>query len=297
VSTPIDAVVVSYNSRDTLRACVSPLASLPDVSVTVVDNESADDSLAVIADLPVTRIASGRNGGFGFGCNIGIARGSAPFVLLLNPDARIDEAALVRMAAVLESEPQVAVVGPRIVGTDGVLFHSMRRYQRIGSVWATALFLHRVLTRAAWANEIIRQPEAYDRAAYPEWVSGACMLIRRSVLEQVEGFDEGFFLYGEDMDLCARVHALGYRVRFEPAAVVVHEGGRSAARTSLYAVLARSRMVFARRHSNTASVLAQCLGLAVGATTHALATAPRRAHRRGHAAALRAIVAECFGTA
>ena len=168
----------------------------------------------------------------------------------------------------------------------------MRRYQRIGSTWATALFLHRIFTRAAWANEIIRAPASYERVAYPEWVSGACMLVRRSVLERIGGFDENFFLYAEDMDLCARVREAGYRVRYEPSAVVLHEGGRSAPRTSLYAVLVQSRMLFARRHSGPMSATLQSIGLAVGALTHLLATVPRPAQRRGHAAAFRAILAQ-----
>jgi N-acetylglucosaminyl-diphospho-decaprenol L-rhamnosyltransferase len=290
VSTGIDVVVVSYNSRDALRGCVEPLTGLPDVRVTVVDNASPDRPLELIADLPANKIQSSRNGGFGFGCNLGAAAGDAPYVLFLNPDARIDERELRTMTAVLGSEPEVGIVGPRIVGTDGALFHSMRRYQRVGSTWATALFLHRVFTHAAWANEIIRAPEAYDRPAYPEWVSGACMLVRRSVLESIGGFDERFFLYGEDMDLCARAHSAGYRVRYEPTVQVLHEGGGSAPRTSLYAVLARSRMLFARRHAGPLSAALQYLGLTAGAITHVLATARRPAHRRGHAAALRTLL-------
>jgi N-acetylglucosaminyl-diphospho-decaprenol L-rhamnosyltransferase len=287
----IDAVVVSYNSRATLRACVEPLAALDGVTVTVVDNDSTDGSLETVRDLPVRAIASGRNGGFSFGCNLGMQAGSAPLVLFLNPDARISGADLERLAAALRDEPDVAIAGPRLLEEDGTLIHSMRRYQRVGSTWATALFLHRVFPRAAWANEILRDPADYERVAHPEWLSGACMLTRRAVMESIGGFDEGFFLYGEDMDLCARVHAAGHRVRYEPAASVRHEGGASAPRSSLYAVLVRSRVRFARRHSGPLAAALQRLGLAVGAVTHIAAAVGRPAHRRGHAAALRASVA------
>ena len=109
-------------------------------------------------------------------------------------------------------------------------------------------------------------------------------------LERLGGFDEGFFLYCEDMDLCARVRAAGHRVRFEPGATARHEGGHSAPRTSLYAVLARSRMRFARIHAGRVSASVQRAGLAVGALTHVVAAAGRPAHRRGHAAALRALL-------
>jgi N-acetylglucosaminyl-diphospho-decaprenol L-rhamnosyltransferase len=287
---PVDVIVVSYNSRETLRACVEPLTRCDDVTVTVVDNDSSDGSVASVADLPLTTIATGRNGGFAYGCNRGWAAGSAPFVLFINPDARIDDLALARLAAVLEAEPAVGVVGPRLTDADGALVRSMRRYQRLGSTWATALFLHRVFRRAAWANEIIGDPTAYDHAAYPEWISGACMLARRSVLEEISGFSEDFFLYGEDMDLCARIREAGWLVRYEPGAEVFHEGGRSAPRPSLYPVLARSRIAFARRHHTGLSALGQRIGLCAGALTHVAVTCLRPTRRRGHVAALRATI-------
>jgi N-acetylglucosaminyl-diphospho-decaprenol L-rhamnosyltransferase len=287
----IDAIVVSYNSRATLRSAVQPLAALPGVAVTVVDNASTDRSLEAIADLPVRAIRSGRNAGFGFGCNLGTAAGSAPYVLFINPDARIDGPGLERLAAVLDAEPHVGIVGPQLREEDGRLIPSMRRFQRVGSTWAQALFLHRVLRRARWANEIVGDPLAYDRAADAEWLSGACLLVRRTVLEQLGGFDEGFFLYCEDMDLCARAGAAGHTVRYEPGVVARHEGGRSAPRSSLFPVLARSRTRFAGKHHGRASAFLQRLGLAVHAATHlAVAAFGRPAHRRGNAAALRAVV-------
>jgi N-acetylglucosaminyl-diphospho-decaprenol L-rhamnosyltransferase len=286
----IDVVVVSYNSRDTLRDCVEPLVGLPGVSVTVVDNASPDRSLEAIADLPVQAIDSGRNGGFAFGCNLGMAAGSAPFVLFLNPDARIDASGLDVLAAALEAEPAVAIVGPRLFEDGDRLVPSMRRYQRTGSTWAQALFLHRVLRRAAWANEIVREPADYERVAYPEWLSGACMLGRRSALQPIGGFDEGFFLYCEDMDLCARLRAAGHEVRYEPAVAVHHEGGRSAPRASLYAILARSRTRYAREHYGPVSAFLQRAGLAANALTHVIVAAGRRERARGHAAALRAVL-------
>jgi GT2 family glycosyltransferase len=286
----IDAVVVSYNSRDTLRAAVEPLLALPGVAVTVVDNASTDGSLASIADLSVRAIDSGRNGGFGFGCNLGMRAGDAPLVLFINPDARIDAQDLARLAGVLEAEPSVALVGPQLREEDGALIPSMRRYQRLGSTWAQALFLHRVIRRAPWANEIIHDEAAYAAPASPEWLSGACMLVRREALEALDGFDEGFFLYCEDMDLCRRIRAAGHEVRYEPGAVARHEGGHSAPRTSLFAVLARSRTRFARKHSGILIAALTQLGLAVHAVTHTLAAVGRPEHARGNAAALRAVV-------
>jgi N-acetylglucosaminyl-diphospho-decaprenol L-rhamnosyltransferase len=285
----VDAVVVSYNSRDTLRACVEPLLALPGVAVTVVDNDSPDGSLQTVADLPVRAIQSGRNAGFGAGCNLGAAEGSAPLVLFVNPDAAIEADALARMIAVLDAEPDVALVGPRLIDEDGALMHSMRRYQRTRSMWAQALYLHRLAPTAPWANEIEARPSAYEEPAFPEWVSGACMLVRRSAFEAVRGFDDGFFLYCEDQDLCRRIRAAGGRIRFEPSAVVSHRGGHSAPRASLYAVLAESRIRVARKHNGRVGAALQHAAIVTEALTHALVGAVGRpAHGRGHRAALRA---------
>jgi GT2 family glycosyltransferase len=284
----VDAVIVSYNSRDTLRDCLEPLAATPDVNVIVVDNASTDRSLEVVADLPVRSIDAGRNGGFAVGCNLGLAAGDAPLVLFLNPDARIRPSDLEHMAAALAEEPDVALVGPKLLDKEGRVVPSVRRYQRAGSAWAQALFLHRLLPRAAWANEIVRDPSFYERVAHPEWLSGACMLVRRDALEQIGGFDEDFFLYCEDMDLCARLRAAGHRIRYEPSATVNHDGGQSAPRASLFAVLARSRTRYARKHAGSVSALVQRAGLFVHALTHLVAALGRAEVARGHIGALRA---------
>jgi GT2 family glycosyltransferase len=286
----IDTVIVSYKSRDTLLAGVNPLLGMPGVTVTVVDNASPDGSLDVLDGLPVRAIQSGRNGGFGFGCNLGMAAGSAPYVLFLNPDARIEREDLDRLVAVLDAEASVALVGPRLLDGTGALIPNLRTAQRARSIWAQALFVHRALPRARWANELDREAAAHDAIAYPEWVSGACMLGRRDMLERIGGFDDGFFLYGEDMDLCARLRAAGGRVRYEPGATVRHIEGQSAPRTSLFPVLARSRARYAGKHSTPLVARLAQAGIAVEALTHVIANVRRPANARGHVAALCAML-------
>ena len=197
--------MVSYNSRDRLRRCVSPLLGVEGVTVTVVDNDSSDGSLEVLRGLPVTGIQSGRNGGFAFGCNIGWRLGKARFVLFINPDAAIDLGSLDSLSAVLDRMPQAGVVGPRIVDEAGNVDFSQRRFPRLVSTYAQALFLHRLFPRAPWVDEVVRDPRAYDREGVPEWISGACVLVRRSCLEALDGLDEGFFMYSEDTDFARRL--------------------------------------------------------------------------------------------
>jgi N-acetylglucosaminyl-diphospho-decaprenol L-rhamnosyltransferase len=287
----IDAVVVSYRSAATLRGCVEPLAALPSVRVTVVDNASPDDSVETIADLAaVDVVRAPRNGGFAYGCNLGVARGTSPYLLFLNPDARIDGASLDALVAVLEADAEAGLVAPRILDDDGSLAYSLRRFPRLRSTFAKALFLHRIFPRVAWTDELVRDPAVYERPGTPEWVSGACMLVRREAYEAVGGFDEGLFLYCEDTDLCLRLWQAGHTVRFEPAALVRHVGGASSGAGQTQPIAARSRVYYARKHRGRVAARAEALGVALDEATHAAAALTRPATRRGHLAALRAVL-------
>jgi N-acetylglucosaminyl-diphospho-decaprenol L-rhamnosyltransferase len=282
-----DVVIVAYNSRDQLRACVGPLLDLADVEVIVVDNASPDRSLEVVEGLPLTAIQLPANGGFSHGVNAGWRAGSAPFVLLLNPDARIDGAALERLVRVLEETPAAGASAPRIVHTDGSIDYSVRRYPRLRSTYAQALFLHRLFPKATWTDEVIRDESVYARRGSPDWVSGACVLVRRSALEELDGLDEDFFMYAEDIDLCRRLRSRGYDIVFEPNAVVEHEGGASAPRSNLLPVLAASRLRYARKHRGRLGAFLERGGVALGAMTHVAVARGGLAARAGHLRALR----------
>jgi len=279
----VDVVVVSYNSESHLRECVAPLVGLDGVSVIVVDNASSDSSVARIEDLPLRVIESGENKGFAAGCNLGWRAGSSPYVLFLNPDAQVGAVALDALVAVLRSREDAGIVAPRILGEDGATQYSLRRFPRLRSTYSQALFLHRVAPGADWADETIRRLGVYERPAAHEWVSGACMLVRRSLLEQLGGWDDGFFLYCEDIDLCRRAHDLGAEVLYEPAAVVRHIGGGSAPRAATLPVLAASRVRYARLHRSRAVAFAERVGIALEAATRVVGAHGGRSMRIGHA--------------
>ncbi len=284
----VDAVIVSYRSAATLRGCVEPLTRIPHVRVTVVDNASPDESVETIADLPIEIVRSARNGGFSYGCNLGAARGTAPFLLFLNPDARIDAAAVERLVSVLNRDAEAALVGPRILDDDGELAWSQRRFPRHRSTFGQALFAHRLWPHAAWSDELIRDEAVYDAPGTPEWLSGACMLVRRTTFEQLGGFDESFFLYCEDTDLCRRVWEAGHTVRFEPSARVWHVGGASSAVGETQPIAATSRVFYARKHMGRSGARVQAVGVALGEATRAVAKLRERPYRRRHLQALRA---------
>jgi GT2 family glycosyltransferase len=286
----VDVVVVSYNSRDQLRACVEPLCWLNGVHVIVVDNASSDGSLDAIHDLPVTTIQLAANGGFAHGVNAGARAGDAPYVLLLNPDARIDGTSIDVLVRTMEETESFGAVAPRIHDSGGALDYSQRRFPQLRATYARAFFLHRVFPLAKWTDELIRNETAYAARAYPDWVSGACVLVRRDALVNLGGLDEGFFMYAEDIDLCKRLRSSGYQVVFEPESRVEHEGGASEPRTNLLPVLAASRLRYADKHRSRLGALVERIGIALEAMTHVAVSRGGLAARAGHVRALRTAV-------
>ena len=215
-------------------------------------------------------------------------------MLFLNPDARIDPDSLGALVAALKADPRAGAAGPRILEDDGSLALSQRRFPRLRTSFAQALFLHRIFPGAAWADEMVRDPGAYERPAEPDWLSGACLLVRRPALERLGGFDERFFLYREDIDLCLRLRAAGHTIRYEPAAAVRHEGGASAPQHRVIPVLAASRIRYARKHHGRAAAGLERLAVALHGLTHALfgrgGSACRAAHLRAASRPLKAAV-------
>ena len=285
VKASVDAVIVSFRSARTLRESAGRSRAVPGAHVVVVDNASDDDSLATIADLAVDAVRAPRNGGFAYGCNLGIARGAAPYVLLLNPDAVLGARDLDVLVGVLEREPNVGLVAPRIMDADGRLVASRAalsgRRDGVGAGADAARLLPRT-------DELLHGGD--DLARDPDLVSGSCMLVRRDVLERIGGLDEGFFLYSEDTDLLPAHPRRGLAIRYEPRATATHAGGASAPRQDLLPALARSRVRYARLHASRASVAAlQIAAIAVGEATHAVARAGR-GYARGHLAALVAVL-------
>ena len=284
----VDIVVVSYNSREFLRGCVEPLARDPEFRVVVVDNASPDQSLEAVEDLDVVRVARDRNVGFARACNEGAALSSAPYVLFLNPDARIAPDDVRRLVAAAERDESVAIVGPRVVDFEGALVHSQRRFLTVLSIWAQALFLHHVFPQEAWTDGIVRDDELYATPGSPDWVSGACLLARRSILERLAGFDERFFMYCEDQDLCRRARVTGFEVRYEPGAVAAHVGGASAPRAASFPVLVQSRRRYLAKHHGPAALTVGRVGLAVGESIRLVFTRGGLRDRAGHLNGLRA---------
>lgn len=226
----VAAIVVNYNARDHLLRCIASLRSEGVVEVIVADNASVDGSEAAVraADPAVHYVQTGANLGYGTGANRGAAHAGRdrPHLLCLNPDAHLEAGALERLVAVLEARPEVGIVGPRIVDPDGTLYPSVRTFPTLVDSIG-----HAFLGLVWGGNPFTRRYRMLDhdlgRADDVDWVSGSCFLIRRATWDAIGGFDEGYFMYAEDSDLCWRARRRGWAVAYEPAAVAVHVQGVS----------------------------------------------------------------------
>jgi N-acetylglucosaminyl-diphospho-decaprenol L-rhamnosyltransferase len=227
----IAVVIVNYNARATLPATLSELGS--DLEVIVVDNDSSDGS-ALLVEAPARLIEAGENLGFGKASNVGFAATAAPFVLFLNPDAVIAREAVRRLAAALDADPGLGAVGPRVVGQDGTPDpHAARRRPTV----AAFLFQVTSLARRFPASPLFGT--FFDRGRGTRDVaclSGACMMVRRQATG-ARPFDERFYLFGEDLDLCMRLGREGWRLRYIDDVICEHVGGHSMGQVTPNAVL------------------------------------------------------------
>jgi N-acetylglucosaminyl-diphospho-decaprenol L-rhamnosyltransferase len=288
----VDIVVVAYHSSDCLRSCIEPLVGLPGVVPIVVDNACPEQSYQVVEGFAGVRVVHMPvNGGFAYGCNGGWRAGESAHVLLLNPDAVLLPADLARLAAELDADLGMGVVGPRTLDEEGHVDWTIRRFPSLVSTYAQALFLHRLAPRARWVDEVVRESEAYERPSDVDWLSGSCLLVRRTALEAIGGLDEEFFFYSEDIDLCRRVQEVaGLSVHFCPGAVCVHAGGVSRPRAQLLPMLASSRLRYARRHRGRVAATLERIGIGLGEALRAVVGRGDMTYRRGHRRALAVVV-------
>jgi hypothetical protein len=215
--TPLTIIIVSYNVASLLGDCLESVqAAIGGLGceVIVVDNVSTDETIAVIGArfLEVRLIANQRNVGFAAANNQAISLCSSPYVLLLNPDTVVRPSALQQLYDTMEAHPEIGIVAPKIVNPDGTLQSGPLAFPTLCSLGGLGSTKREML-----------QSDLADA----DWVLGACMMVRRTVIDDIGMMDEGYFLYGEEKDWCFRAKRAGWQVKVLMDAEVVHIGGQS----------------------------------------------------------------------
>lgn len=236
MSRRISAIIVNYNAGPELEAALQSIAGelgSVDWEAVVVDNASSDGSGSAVASFaPNARLLrNDRNVGFARAVNQGLAMTTAPLVLIMNPDCRLAAGAMRALETELTAHPGCAIAGPRILNPDGSVQGSARGDpDMLTGLFGRSTLLRRTLPNASISKRNVVSGEDLrggERSLVVDWISGACMLARREALQHVGGFDERYFLYWEDADLCKRLRASGYHVRYVPGGTAIHRIGHS----------------------------------------------------------------------
>ncbi len=269
----VAVLVVNWNTRDLLAACLTSLSSGPDdpvVQAVVVDNASGDDSAGMVRErFPHALLLAGtENVGFVAGNNRAYAASDprARYVLLLNSDAELRPGALREMIAFMDAHPAAGACGPLTLNTDGTLQPTWSRFPTVLDE------MRGRQDRRFGGSRAPRQDAVSARALSgpqpTDWVGGSCLMARRAALDDDLGgvlLDPAFSMYSEETDLCFRLKRKGWGVFFVPAAEAVHHGGQSSRQSSLRTLtqMYRSKVLFFRRHYGPGRAALLCAGLAL----------------------------------
>lgn len=254
----LSIVVVNWNVRELLKQCLRSVLAAKRPSglateVIVIDNASSDGSVEMVRDeFPQVRlIANNENLGFTGGNNQGIVESQGRDVLLLNPDTEVLGDALAKMVYYMDAHPDVGALGPMLLNPDGSVQSSRRGFPTL----ATALLESTVFQwELSKDNQILRRYYVLNRpdneVQEVDWVTGACILMRREAIEEVGLLDEGFFMYSEELDWCSRAKERGWKVIYLPTAKVVHYGGKSSEQVVPFRHIQfqRSKIRYFRKH-------------------------------------------------
>ncbi len=243
----LSTVIVNYRSRQRLRMCLAALqADATGIAheTLVVDNDPSDGALEAVArDFPQVRaIPNQENVGYARAINQGIAATTGEFVLAMNPDCVLERGSLAALTGYLRTHPRTGVVGPRILDSDGKLQYSARSFPD----HLTFLFnRYSLLTRLFPNNPFSRRYllSDWDHASVRDvdWLSGACLMVRRTAIEEVGPMDEAYFMFNEDVDWCRRMKQAGWGVTYVPEALVCHSIGASRRKVAAKVIIERHR--------------------------------------------------------
>jgi N-acetylglucosaminyl-diphospho-decaprenol L-rhamnosyltransferase len=286
-------IIVSTNEAHWLRPCLTTLfEQLGDVSadVVVADNSSTDGTRELVEDeFPGARVVTCTNYGFGHANNQGLLTTDARYTVFLNPDTEILSGTFAELVAYMDTQPYLGLVGVKQVTADGQLFPTIRRFPNAGRALWEALGSERYPMRGSWMGERELDLSRYEREVSCDWTSGSFMMARRDALIGAGIFDERFFLFSEETDLCLRIKKAGWEVRHLPTMTILHHAQKAGASPKLASQDAFTRRQYSKKHFSPAHRAAYLGALALG---YGLRSCTGSRERRS---AARAALASLFG--
>jgi len=240
----LSIVIINWNVRELLKSCLQSIYHSLDtqqalaIETIVVDNASTDGSVKMVRqDFPqVKLIANSDNPGFTGGNNQGINASRGRNILLLNPDTKILGDALTRMALYMDAHPDIGALGPMLLNSDGSIQSSRRRFPTPATAFWESTVLQNWFPRHRLLADYYLLDKPDDAILKVDWVTGACIMIRREALEQVGLLDDGYFMYSEELDWCRRAKTAGWQVVYYPEAKVIHYGGQSSEQVKAFQI-------------------------------------------------------------
>lgn len=237
----VAVVIVTHNTRDDVLACLDSLPEAGAGEIVVVDSGSTDGSVAAVQEAhPEVEVVALDNVGYGRGANAGVARTTAPIVVVANADTRFAPGSLRELAGAFDEDPRIGAVGPLVRYPDGRHQASARRFPTLGQAAGHAL-LGLWWPGNPWTRSYRMLDEDPLAPRDVDWLSGCAMALRREAFVEVGGFDPGYFMFVEDVDLGYRLRQAGWRVRFHPHAQVVHAVGASTSGARAAMVVAHAK--------------------------------------------------------
>lgn len=223
----LSIIIVNYNTKSLLKRCLQSIdnsKSKLNLEVLVVDNASYDGSCQLVKDeFPQVKLIENKtNLKFGRANNEGVRFSRGEYILVLNPDTVISENALDKMVVFMKNNTDAGILGPKLLNPDGTLQFSCRKFFTLRAIFVRRTFFGRIFPNSKSLREYLMSDWDHNDVREVDWLMGACLLVRRNVLDVAGLFDEKYILYFEDVDLCYRVKKAGYKVYYYPEAIISH---------------------------------------------------------------------------
>ncbi len=258
----LSIIIVSWNVADLLAACLDsilagtvtinePGSDIPHVEIIVVDSDSNDNTVAMVRELypQVKLLAQNENVGYTRGNNIGLEIARGRHLFLLNPDTEIIGYTLPHMINYLDNNPDVGVIGPHTLNTDGTTQSSRRRFPNVRLAFFESTWLQSLAPKSMMDNYYVAK-EPDDAVIDVDWVQGSALMTRREVYDKIGGLDTGFVMYSEELDWCKRAKDAGWRVVYLGTAQITHHGGKSSEQSTArkHILFQQSKIRYFRKH-------------------------------------------------